>query len=176
MKLYTSRPVIEELEKTKGDKREKMLGLISTREIPVLETSVEAEKLADIYVAENVIPVNYRTDGLHIAIAAVNDLDMIISMNFQHIVKRKTIKMTAAINSVNGYRAVEIYSPMVGGAEMKNNNAIEQDINRIRLEIYEETKGMTPEQRVEHTRKATDETIKKYGFKVIERVPHKKSL
>ena len=48
-----------------------------------------------------------------------------------------------------------------------NNNIIEQDINRIRLEIFEETKGMTPEQRVEHTRKATDETIKKYGFKVI---------
>jgi hypothetical protein len=47
------------------------------------------------------------------------------------------------------------------------NNAIEQDINRIRLEIYEETKEMAPEQRVEHTRRATEETIKKYGFKVI---------
>ena len=49
---------------------------------------------------------------------------------------------------------------------------IEQDINRIRLEIYEETKGMTPEQRVEHTRKATDETIRKYGFRVIEKAVH----
>jgi len=109
---YTSRPVIEELEKTKGDKREKMLSLIADREIPILETSVEAEKLADIYVEEGVIPANYRTDGLHIAIAVVNDLDMIISMNFQHIVKRKTVKMTATINSINGYRVVEIYSPM----------------------------------------------------------------
>ena len=52
------------------------------------------------------------------------------------------------------------------------NNTIEQDINRIRLEIYEETKGMTPEQRVEHTRKATEETIKKYGLTVIEKVSH----
>ena len=52
-------------------------------------------------------------------------------------------------------------------------NTIEQDINRIRLEIYDETKDMTPEQRVEHTRNATEETIKKYGFKVIERVPSK---
>ena len=51
------------------------------------------------------------------------------------------------------------------------NNYIEKDINRIRLEIYEETKEMTPEQRVEHTRKATDETIKKYGFKVIDKAP-----
>ena len=51
-----------------------------------------------------------------------------------------------------------------------NNNTIEQDINRIRLEIYEETKGMTPKQRVEHTRKVTSETIKKYGLKIIEKV------
>jgi len=44
---------------------------------------------------------------------------------------------------------------------------IEQDINRIRLEIYEETKDMTPAQRVEHTRKATEATIKKYGLKTL---------
>jgi len=50
------------------------------------------------------------------------------------------------------------------------NNAIECDINRIRLEVYEETKDMTPEQRVEHTRKATDDTIKKYGFRIVESV------
>ena len=66
----------------------------------------------DIYVAENVIPQKYRTDGLHIAIATVNNLDMIISMNFQHIVKRKTKLATASINAINGYRAVEILNPM----------------------------------------------------------------
>ena len=109
---YTSRSVIEELEKTTGDKREKMLNIIAEYKLPILETSVEAEKLADTYVAEGVMPTKYRTDGLHIAIAAVNDLDIIVSMNFQHIVKRKTVKMTAIINSLNGYRAVEIYSPM----------------------------------------------------------------
>ena len=109
---YTSRTVIEELEKAVSDKREKMLNLISKYEIPILESSIEAETLADIYVKEGVVPLRYRTDGLHIAISAVNDLDMIISMNFQHIVKRKTIKMTTLINSLNGYRAVEIYSHM----------------------------------------------------------------
>jgi len=33
-------------------------------------------------------------------------------MNFQHIVKRKTVKMTGAVNILNGYKAIEIYSPM----------------------------------------------------------------
>jgi len=51
-------------------------------------------------------------DGLHIAIAAVYDLDMIISMNFKHIVKRKTKIGTGNINLLNSYRILEICTPM----------------------------------------------------------------
>ena len=111
-KAYTSRYVIDELNNAPSAKREKMLDLILQYDIPILEPNDEAVKLANLYVAEGVIPLRYRTDGLHIAIATVNDLDMIISMNFQHIVKRKTIKMAGHINIMNGYRAIEIYSPM----------------------------------------------------------------
>ena len=109
---YTSRTVIEELEKATGEKRDKMLGLIADIGIPILESSVEAERLADLYVEERVVPAKYRNDGLHIAIAAVNKLDIILSMNFQHIVRMKTIRMTTSINLLNGFKAVEIYSPM----------------------------------------------------------------
>jgi predicted nucleic acid-binding protein len=109
---FTSRYVVDELGNAEKSKREKMLSLILEYDIPILEPNDEAVKLADLYVVENVIPPKYRTDALHIAIAAVNDLDMIISMNFQHIVKRKTIKMTEHINVMNGYRVIEIYSPM----------------------------------------------------------------
>ena len=108
---YTSRYVIDELEKAPESKSDKMLNLILEYNIPLLEPDDEATRLADIYVAEGIIPQKYRTDGLHIAIAAVNDLDM-ISMNFQHIVKRKTKLATGNINALNGYRAVEILNPM----------------------------------------------------------------
>jgi hypothetical protein len=109
---YTSDYVVDELKKASAEKQAEMLKLLTEYNIPVLDMSDEADRLADIYVDEGIIPLKYKTDGLHIAIATVNDLDMIISMNFQHIVKRKTIKMTGAINTMNGYRAVEIYSPM----------------------------------------------------------------
>ena len=109
---FTSDYVTDELERAPVEKRDKMIGLFSEYGIKVLEPDPAASKLADIYVAEGVIPQKYRADGLHIAIATVNGLDMIISMNFQHIVKRKTVKMTGAINVLNGYQAVEIYSPM----------------------------------------------------------------
>ena len=109
---FTSAAVIEELAKAQSEKYEKMSNLIQQYSISILALNDEADRLADIYVAEDIIPLKYRTDGLHIAIAAVNDLDMIISMNFLHIVKRKTKLMTGNINILNGYRAVEIFNPM----------------------------------------------------------------
>jgi len=37
---------------------------------------------------------------------------MIISLNFRHIVKERTIEMTGAINTLLGYKTVKIKSPM----------------------------------------------------------------
>jgi len=111
-KAFTSLYVIDELEKAPSEKRDKMIALIGHYGITVIALDNEAEQLADIYVEQGIIPVKYRTDGVHIAVAAVNDLDMIISMNFQHIVKRKTKIGTGSINTLNGYRAVEIFNPM----------------------------------------------------------------
>ena len=109
---FTSTYVTDELEKATNPKRDKMLGLIMEYGIAVLAPTEDAAKLADIYVAESVIPKKYRADGLHIATATVHALDMIISLNFSHIVKRKTILATGKINALNGYHAIEIYSPM----------------------------------------------------------------
>jgi hypothetical protein len=109
---FTSDYVIDELERAPESKRTMMTNLISDYSIKVIEPDAEASRLADIYVSEGVLPPKYRTDGLHIAIAAVYGLDLIISMNFEHIVKNKTEKMTGAINTLHGYRAVEIVSPM----------------------------------------------------------------
>lgn len=109
---FTSDYVTAELQETQGKKRENMLFLIEQYDIAVLIVDDKAEQLADIYVEQGIIPIRYRTDGVHIAVAAINDLDMIVSMNFQHIVKRKTKIGTGNINALNGYRTVEIYSPM----------------------------------------------------------------
>jgi hypothetical protein len=109
---FTSDYVIDELRKAPPKKYARMMGLLTEYGIAVLRMDDDADRLADVYVAKGIIPAKYRTDGLHIAIAAVNNLDMIVSMNFQHIVKRKTKIATGSINALNGYRAVEIYSPM----------------------------------------------------------------
>ncbi|MCL1917552.1 MAG: hypothetical protein FWG14_04440 [Peptococcaceae bacterium] len=51
-------------------------------------------------------------------------------------------------------------------------NTIEQEINRIRLEIHEETKDMTPQQITEYYRASGEAAAKKYGFKRITSINH----
>ena len=44
---------------------------------------------------------------------------------------------------------------------------IEKEINRIRLEIYDETKDLTREQRIERTNRIAEAAAKKYGFRLV---------
>jgi hypothetical protein len=50
---------------------------------------------------------------------------------------------------------------------MKTISKIEQEINQIRLAIYEETKDMTPAQRAERVNQIGEAAVKKYGFKRV---------
>jgi len=52
---------------------------------------------------------------------------------------------------------------------MKTYKTVEQEINQIRLKIYEETKDMTPEEYTERVRKIGEEAAKKYGFQRVAR-------
>lgn len=77
-----------------------------------LDLDEEARDLADKYIEEGITPEKYRDDALHIAIASANDLDVIISWNFQHIVKLKTKREVLGVNALMGYKEIDIYSPL----------------------------------------------------------------
>ena len=109
---YTSDYVIEELEDAPKDKRDKMVALIEQYNITVLFASEKIVELAKKYVVEGALPQGSQTDARHIAAASVNALDKIVSLNFRHIVKTRTILMTNAINTLLGYPVITIESPM----------------------------------------------------------------
>jgi hypothetical protein len=50
---------------------------------------------------------------------------------------------------------------------MKTDDVIEQEVDKIRLHLYEKTKGMTPSQLTEYYQKSGEASAKKYGFKII---------
>jgi len=57
---------------------------------------------------------------------------------------------------------------------MKTPNTIEQEINQIRLSIYEKTKDMTPTQLTEYYYKSGEASAMKYGFKIVACAKEKK--
>ena len=108
---YTSDYVRDEVRKASHEKRRELREFIREQDIELLQKTDEIERLADEYIKENIIPEKYRTDALHIATATVNNIDIVVSWNFKHIVKRNTMIMTKLVNKRNGYNEVEIYSP-----------------------------------------------------------------
>ena len=111
-KPFTSKYVTRELENTDDKvKLEKMKSLIIDHRITIIPASDEAEHLADVYIQAGVIPEKYETDAFHIAAATVAGLDYIVSLNFRHIVKHKTIIETELINAREGYKRIFIHTP-----------------------------------------------------------------
>jgi hypothetical protein len=112
VQAYTSSYVVDELEKAPEPKRSQMLELIERFDITVLEYNPEAEKLALSYTDAEIIPVKFMADAVHIAVASVNSLECIVSLNFRHINKLKTKLAVEIINKVKGYGTPFIVTPM----------------------------------------------------------------
>ena len=50
---------------------------------------------------------------------------------------------------------------------MKTFKTVEQEVNQIRLKIYEESKDLSPEQNMERVRKIGEAAARKYGFQRV---------
>ena len=109
---YTSAYVMNELEPAPKEKREMMLALIEQYSINVLPISREAEKLADMYINNGTISRRAIIDARHIAMAAIYDIEVIVSLNFKHIVRDKTRYGVNSINRENNFRSLIIRNPM----------------------------------------------------------------
>lgn len=71
----------------------------------------EAVKLADTYIAENVVGQTSREDCFHIALATINKADVLVSWNFKHIVNIIRIRGYNPVNLKSGYSQIDIHSP-----------------------------------------------------------------
>ena len=109
---YTSIFVMDEITKEKDpEKLEKMRSLISDYGITFLEVTDEVARLASLYIEEGAISPAWETDALHIAMATVHGLDLIVSLNFTHIVRIWTIDRVRRVNKRENYQGIGIYRP-----------------------------------------------------------------
>jgi len=76
-----------------------------------LKITPECKILADEYIKEKVVGATSRDDCMHIATATINNIDILVSWNFKHIVNVERIRGYNTINFKYGYKPLEIRSP-----------------------------------------------------------------
>ena len=80
-------------------------------DVEVIKISNEEINLAKSYVSENVVGKTSFDDCIHIAAATINNVDLLVSWNFKHIVNLMRIKGYNSINLREGYHTLEIRTP-----------------------------------------------------------------
>lgn len=109
--VYISEEVIREISRASEPRRSQLEELVRQANPLLLSLDSEVEDLAEEYIKAAIIPERYRADARHIAAAVVNEVEVLISWNFEHIVKLKTRTMVNGLNKLLGYREIEICSP-----------------------------------------------------------------
>jgi predicted nucleic acid-binding protein len=108
--IFSSEITLAEIERTHDIVlREKMKAVLMR--FPIFDVDDRTESLASEYVLHDAVPANYRGDALHIAAAVINDMDCLLSWNFDHLVKRKTKDIVKMVNTLNKLGQIEIMTP-----------------------------------------------------------------
>lgn len=108
--LITSAVVSEEILKAPKKVANFFNKIIEFSEIA--EVKIDALNLRDKYLEANIVTKKWLTDAMHVAIATVSNCSIIVSWNFAHIVNFQKIPLYNAVNRINGYNDIGIYSPM----------------------------------------------------------------
>jgi predicted nucleic acid-binding protein len=77
-----------------------------------VDVSDEAARLQQAYVDAGVVPPSVAADALHVALAVVAGCTIIVSWNFRHIVHFQRIPLYNAVNTLNGFAGIAIFSPL----------------------------------------------------------------
>ena len=68
--------------------------------------------LQQAYLDAGVVTEKSTDDALHVAMATVSGCDLIVSWNFKHIVHFDKIPKYNAVNTLQGYASIGIFSPL----------------------------------------------------------------
>lgn len=108
--LFTSELVVEEA--SGGDPVVAKKRLLYLKGIPELSINLEVKGLAAAILKDKGVPLNAELDAVHIAVAAVNSIDYLLTWNCRHIDNPSTKPIVRFICEKNGYTCPEICTPL----------------------------------------------------------------
>jgi len=81
--VFISQLVIEEC--SEGDPSAAAERLEVVKDLDLLQSTDDVDDLADVLIAEKAVPASEPRDAFHIAIAAVNGIEYLLTWNYKHI-------------------------------------------------------------------------------------------
>jgi predicted nucleic acid-binding protein len=107
--VFISELVIDEIKGASQPLQDEMLKKVTTfTSLPITD---DVQYLAKEYIENEIFPEKYSADALHVALASTNQIGILLSWNFTHLVKVRTRRMVALINAIHNYNSVEIIAP-----------------------------------------------------------------
>lgn len=111
--IFISDIVIEEIGRADDSKKRSLLNIIAEYNPTRLIISEEVAELAQQYISEGALPASKIEDAMHAAVAAVFEVDALISWNLKHLANLKKMELINAINIKAGYfKRLELITPM----------------------------------------------------------------
>jgi hypothetical protein len=95
----------------KGDQQRASLRLQALSNFSVLDVEEAVKELASTIMEGHGIPNEYPEDALHIAVAAVNGMDILLTWNFAHLNNPFTRTVVRQLVEQAGYQSPETCSP-----------------------------------------------------------------
>jgi len=92
-------------------KQSTLLRYLSEIDYTFVYLTDEIRAYADKVVATEIMSDKHYDDCLHIACAVINECNMLLSWNFKHIVRVKTVNGVKMVNAMLGYKEIGIFSP-----------------------------------------------------------------
>lgn len=107
--LHISELVLFEI--GRGDLAAAELRLAFVQGLPVLGITSEARVLADRIFRATTLPDKAAADALHVALAAINSMDYLLTWNCTHIANGVVLKIVNAICRESGYEPPIVCTP-----------------------------------------------------------------
>jgi predicted nucleic acid-binding protein len=111
--VFISTTVTDELEAAPEPKQSQMLNEIRLAGIVTLKISDDVRRLAAEYVQAGILNAKHYNDCEHIAVALAHGCGALVSWNFSHLVKARTIDGANAVNKNNQYGEIAIVTPAI---------------------------------------------------------------
>jgi predicted nucleic acid-binding protein len=108
-RFVTSQLVFQEIAGAPERVRELMRSTFAPDD--VLERTVEAEELAQAYLAQKIVPPAFEDDARHVAVCTVARLEYLVSWNFKHLANVRRESGFNAVNLLQGHPTLRIVAP-----------------------------------------------------------------